>query len=518
VRKAADRNEELHRKRGYVPFAANQGTFSCPRMIFALVLILGLSFLSCKTPPKADTLAETERDIGPEVPFAEEAAAGETAEIAAEKDAEIAGEKDEAQEAPVIDEPPGLENSGADANGSGGASEEEALAEPLYDVPETSPPPRMPEDAYTDDGERLPETKPEAPAFEEPPPVQEGPHRPPVQESPPIPPAREDAPPPPKAVEKAPEKKPEPPPPPAFIRPPEPLSPPPQREIAPAPVETVPPAENLPAPGDSGIAFSRTVRATVGQLVEVPFRGTGWVYLGETGARRGLAYDSRRLDPEGQSFIFRAEAAGTYFLKFYKQDFINDYIINDYVQVIVGEAPDTSALGWFNPPLDRGRVIAEPRWPEADVPEAALPQKENPAPASEPPAVPSRPPLAPVSEPSAEAPAVQPPVVSAETSAAEMPADAGPDEYVKQAKAEQDAGRAAQALSILDGMKAKFPALSDEALWLYGQLYEANSPRRDIRQALECYRKLVREYPQSGRVPGAQKRIAYLERYYFNIK
>jgi hypothetical protein len=507
VRKAADRNQQARRKRtGRVPFATNQGTFPCSRLLFALALILGLSFLSCKTPPKADALAETEGDIGPEFPFAEEAAGEETAEISAEKD--------EAQEAPVIDGPPELENSGADANGSDGASGEEALAEPLYDVPETTPPPRMPEDSYTDNGERLPETNPEAPVAEAPP-VQEDapPPPPPVQESPPLPPVREEAspPPPPRAVEKAPEKKPEPPSPPAFIRPPEPPSSQPQREIAPAPEAPVSPAENPPEPGDNGIAFSRTVRATVGQLVEVPFRGTGWVYLGETGARRGLAYDSRRLDPEGQSFIFRAEAAGTYFLKFYKQDFINDYIINDYVQVIVGEAPETSALGWFNPPIDRGRVIAEPRWPEVDVPEAALPQKENPpaAQASEPPAVPSQSPPAQASEP---------PAVSAKTSAAELSADAGPDEYVKQAKAEQDAGRTAQALSILDGMKAKFPALSDEALWLYGQLYEANSPNRDIRQALECYRKLIREYPQSGRVPDAQKRIAYLERYYFNIK
>ncbi|MDR0561710.1 MAG: outer membrane protein assembly factor BamD, partial [Spirochaetaceae bacterium] len=39
---------------------------------------------------------------------------------------------------------------------------------------------------------------------------------------------------------------------------------------------------------------------------------------------------------------------------------------------------------------------------------------------------------------------------------------------------------------------------------------------RNIRSALEYYRKLIQEYPQSQYSPEAQRRIAYLERYYFN--
>ena len=57
---------------------------------------------------------------------------------------------------------------------------------------------------------------------------------------------------------------------------------------------------------------------------------------------------------------------------------------------------------------------------------------------------------------------------------------------------------------------------TDEAWWLYGQLYEANSPNRDINLALEYYRRLVNEFPQSNRIVDAQRRIAYLERFYFN--
>ncbi|MCL2139415.1 MAG: tetratricopeptide repeat protein, partial [Treponema sp.] len=88
---------------------------------------------------------------------------------------------------------------------------------------------------------------------------------------------------------------------------------------------------------------------------------------------------------------------------------------------------------------------------------------------------------------------------------------------MKKAKEELDAGRAASAISVLDSFRERYPSGSDEAWWLYGQCYEANSPSRNILSALDYYRRLVRDYPQSGRVTDARRRISYLERYYINI-
>jgi len=134
---------------------------------------------------------------------------------------------------------------------------------------------------------------------------------------------------------------------------------------------TVPNRRGLVQPKEE-IVFSRTVNAAVGQLVEIPFRGNNWSYLEDLASRRGIVYNSRRNDPEGTSFIFRAEEAGTYTLKFYRQDFIRDYILNDYVQVIVSESPNKGGgAAGFNPPIDRGKVTAEPRWPSA-LEEAAM--------------------------------------------------------------------------------------------------------------------------------------------------
>jgi len=322
-------------------------------------------------------------------------------------------------------------------------------------------------------------------------------------------------------------------------------------------------------PRTEEIVFSRTVRAVVGQIVEVPFRGTGWVYLGELASRRGIVYNSRRLDPQGQSFIFRAEEAGTYALKFYRQDFIRDYILNDYVQVIVGEPPEAGGAAWFNTPFDRGRVIAQPRWPSA-LDEAEIQRGGSPGsrPAAEPSADPRRDgasqaqssvsdtqPGAPVAKESAasqspsavrETSPVQPPLQNDRTPAAAPPVittDSLPpagavsespekpplesqseamekwpaDVLLQKAQEAFDGGNVAAAIALLDQYAEYFPSGTDELYWLYGQFYEANTPSRNILLSLDYYRRLVREYPQSSRYNDARRRIAYLERFYINI-
>ena len=293
----------------------------------------------------------------------------------------------------------------------------------------------------------------------------------------------------------------------------------------------VPVQQGIIAPQNDEVVFSRVVRATVGQLVEIPFMGTGWVYLGELASRRGIAYDSSRRDSEGQSIIFRAEEAGTYVLKFYREVFVRGYILNDYVQVIVGESPSSGA-GWFNPPIDRGRVVANPRWPSAleeaeilsgsgtrtsDVTPEAPPSSgesvtaQGTTPAQE--TVPYQPPS--VQPAAASPPATTPPAAGTVPERQERPL---PEDIIQRAKETFDAGNVAAAIALLDQFREYYPSGSDEAYWLYGQFYEANSPSRDILLSLDYYRRLVREYPQSSRISDARRRIAYLERFYINIQ
>jgi hypothetical protein len=314
---------------------------------------------------------------------------------------------------------------------------------------------------------------------------------------------------------------------------------PPKADVQPEPAPT---EEKILQP-DYPITFSRTARATVGQLIEIPFRGKDWVFLGEVGARRGIAYDSRKLDTEGESFIFRVEASGVYALKFYRQDFAHDFILNDHVQIIAGAAPQTTGLAWFNPPIDQDRVIAGPRWPnfiEQPLMEAVQPSTPvaaQPPVVVQPPVEVVRPAQPSLRQPSAarnEAPRPQGPSGNAVAQAGPLqpqnpqpsqqpdppytPEPISPDAILKQARDEFNAGRFASAITMLDEFCKSFPSGSDEAWWLYGQCYEANSPNRNMLAALDYYRRLVREYPQSSRLSDARRRIAYLERYYINIQ
>ena len=316
-------------------------------------------------------------------------------------------------------------------------------------------------------------------------------------------------------------------------------------------------------PPDNEINFSRIVRATAGQLLEIPFRGNGWVFLGELASRRGIVYNSRRNDPEGLSFIFSLDEPGVYVLKFFRQDFIRDFILNDYVQVVVGEAPSV-ATGWFNPAFDRGRVIAQPRWPSA-LEEARIRSGSHPAPdpvvsggfvhnvpattqttqpqttqpqttqpqttqpqITQPQTTPV-PTVTPTSQTAAQQPAAPAPEISEEHVTekepqpevrSRIPGTEGlsGDMIIQRAQSSFDGGNAAAAIALLDQYMNDFPGGSDEVYWMYGQFYEANTSARNILLSREYYRRLMNEYPQSRRFNDARRRVAYLERFYINIQ
>jgi hypothetical protein len=462
----------------------------------SLLLLLGAFFSCAATPPAQDDF-----DPPGEIEAADDTDDGEDT---VESGGEASSGNEAAAEIPEVNLPP-HEKEPEEAAGK--------LEEPFVDLPEIADTPLPPAEAPGAGLEEpaapaeVPEARQdsgETPSGSAAPPPEELPQPPPPETPPPAP---------------APEAAKEPPPPPPFIGPVEEELPPREPERPQPPLPDLP-ARTPPPPAEE-LVFSRTVRATVGQLVELPFRGTGWVYLGELSSRRGLAYDSRRLDPEGQSFVFRCETPGTYVLKFYRQDFIRDYILNDHVQVIVGEAPERAGIGLFNPPADKARVIAEPRWPPLDREREELsreiPPSPGPAENKEPDAAGTPPETAASDGASPEAAAGGAVPESGQTTdtAADMPP---PESYMSRALEEYNAGGIPQALAVMEQFRQRFPAGTGEAWWLMGQLLEANSPARDIRLALEYYRRLIREFPQSPRVPEARRRIAYLNRFYVNIQ
>jgi len=495
-------------------------------IVIALLIVM-LAAVSCTGSPKSkgDSPApETPSEVSPPPEMVEDI---EDTDEFADIDAEDAdGEESDFDDFEEFD----LADAEEEAEEEFPAEDELLAEEPAEDEPEPPVVAAVPEP-------EPPPPPPPAPVTP-PPAVTARPSPPPAAPRPaPPPPAATPAPPPPEA-------------PPAA--PPPPAEEPPAREPVPRVIPELPnPTPAFRGRPDDEIVFSRTVRATVGQLVVVPFRGTNWIYLGEAGGRRGIAYDSRRDDPEGQSIVFRTEAAGEYTLKFYQQNIVRDFILNDYVKVIVSEPPETAGTGWFNPSLERGRVIAEPRWPTSLEEARALRADTQPSPprdaaAAPPPAAPApapaapraqTPPTPPAQQPSAPTPPAQtppaqqqqPPLVQTPPAVEPVPSqtpaeppvqipELKPDEYLQKAQEEFEAGRIATAIAYLDKFREFYPVDSDEVLWLYGQFYEANSPSRNILAALDCYRRLTQEYPQSSRYDAARRRIAYLQRYYINIQ
>ncbi|MDR2807577.1 MAG: outer membrane protein assembly factor BamD [Spirochaetaceae bacterium] len=230
---------------------------------------------------------------------------------------------------------------------------------------------------------------------------------------------------------------------------------------------------------DMSLPFSRTARVQTGQMVEIPYRGTGWVYLGELSGQRGISYEARRIDSEGQTFIFSIGGAGTFALKFYRQDFVQDLVINDYIMIRAVDPPRSSAGSWFREPEMAARVVVGPRWPSADdALESTLPPSEQ--------------------DSDAQSYAFS--------------------DYLHLAQQAYNTKHIQQALSFMDKLVEQYPAGNDEVWWLYGQLFEAQGATRDVRSAFNYYCRLVQDYPHSPRATLALKRIAYLERYYFFIQ
>ena len=262
-------------------------------------------------------------------------------------------------------------------------------------------------------------------------------------------------------------------PPAVALRPSElPGSPPPVLGTQPDPVRVQPvlPARNPPTETERYVkpAVSRTINVKTRQTFEVPFAETGWVYTGEENSRNGINYDSRRVQGGTQVFMFRAGKEGDYTLKFYKQDFLRDYVTNEYVRVIVeDEAPLVAASPAAGQPVDAATETSST-------------------------------------------------TVTADTPAT-LPPAAAPADLLREAREAVAAEKYPDAIALLDRLERQ-AALNDEAWWLYGQAFEAASPARDIRNALDAYSCIVRDYPQSGYYKDAQNRIAFLNRFYFNIR
>ncbi len=93
-------------------------------------------------------------------------------------------------------------------------------------------------------------------------------------------------------------------------------------------------------------------------------------------------------------------------------------------------------------------------------------------------------------------------------------------ELIHAARLEARVGVPGVGLELAAEYARRYPGGSfrDEAEWLTGLLYEADSPLRDIARARDVYRGLLASWPESAFAEKARERVRYIEEHFFTVR
>ena len=92
------------------------------------------------------------------------------------------------------------------------------------------------------------------------------------------------------------------------------------------------------------------------------------------------------------------------------------------------------------------------------------------------------------------------------------------EELLTLAKKQYESKEYEKALETLKQFFAQAVLKIDEGLFLQGNILESKSNVRNIKNAIDSYDLIVRDYPASSLWDRANKRSIYLKRFYINIR
>lgn len=322
----------------------------------------------------------------------------------------------------------------------------------------------------------------------------------------------------------------------------------------------------------SVIIPSRSMRVKNNQYLDVIYPGNGWIYIGETGKTPLFRYFGRMLGNSDTKFTLRSMKSGKTYLHFYKNDVLTASYIDDYLEVDVIEENAVSTEKATAPsyaevvPPKPVRAVTEilldsenteknsnttaEKNSENDYSKAKKSssevesnQKREENPNSDSNSSENSTPiddkkvktviqnkdskntgeentiLQQISEPTTTVFAQEKTdktSTKSSNSLAEINLDPTKSllEQAKQSLSEKKYELAlAQIQAYMDSSSENF----DEALYVQGQILEADSPIRNIKSALDSYDTLIKRYPASKYWSNANKRKIFLNRFYINI-
>ena len=299
---------------------------------------------------------------------------------------------------------------------------------------------------------------------------------------------------------------------------------------------------------------SRSVTLRKGENLAIIYPGSGWIYMGSLAEYNNMASKGRKLGSQDTKYTLLAKEAGTQIHHFYKVDNLTGQYIDDYIEIIVLDKKGSSKT-----------TITAPAYVEVVPQKAETPAKESkPAPESktEEERTEETSQTAQVNQTSQTTQTTQTtqtsqttqtthanqaeqtskleektvseeadiPLLLDETnsedevinveedeifaSQEEQP-QINTDEILEKAKSAFEDKQYEESFNLLTEFFEYAIDRQDEALYLQGQLLEADSSIKDIKGAVQAYELLTKNYPSSIYWNDANKRIKYLRRFYY---
>lgn len=263
---------------------------------------------------------------------------------------------------------------------------------------------------------------------------------------------------------------------------------------------------------------SRSMTAKNNQYIDIIYPGRGWIYMGEDeGKDQILRYFGRKLGTENTTFTLRTTKSGETVLHFYKNDVLKGEYIDDYLEIKVLEEsakPNERAKA----PSYEESVPQKPVRLEKKAEAQEKTQKTDEIKNIEEETSDNEQKLSSQDETNLKQNDVSN-NVSKEVSKPEQKKSLKIDtkNLLEQAKKDFEAKSYAQALSEVQQYLDTQNTRIDEALFLQGQILEADSEVKNIKSAIDSYNSLIKNYPASTFWQEANRRKIYLNRYYVNI-
>ena len=303
---------------------------------------------------------------------------------------------------------------------------------------------------------------------------------------------------------------------------------------------------------------SRTVTMQRNQFIDITYPGKGWIYQGNIDnegnidiKNKNFIFGGRKLGGKDQSFTLRSRVPGEFLLHFYKNDTLTGNYIDDYLKVIVQDkntTPDThiTAPSYAEIVPPKAKITAETVKAQKKEQEKQkeVQQTEVPGPLQK---------IAAQKNPEQEQPSKEEKDSSAKTviqttdqnpektvtsntndkkldnsktvekeqvkeTTLDSEANLSSDELLNMAQTQYNQKQYAEALKSITDFFDKSASRIDEGLFLQGQILEEKSPVQNIKDAIESYDLVVKNYPASKLWDKANKRSIFLKRFYINIR